>query len=208
MSNRSRNSRLNQALWIAAGVAVLTVVIVVLSWLTTGGDPAADAERAPTAPVTTTQVERSTFAPEEPRGARAEPPPSSPTPAVAVENLPAEGGEAPPPVPPTAAPSTAPAAAPLSVTPAPPPAPAAPPPAPPAAAAGGFGVQVGAFGSEASVLEMKSKLERLGYKVITRPKGSLTRVIAAGYPDRPAAEKALQKLRAQGLGTAQIVPLE
>jgi len=206
MAKRSRASRLNQALWIAAGVVVLTVVIVILSWLTAGGEPAPNPEQAPIAPVPTAQVERPTFQPEAPQGGRPEAPPAAPPSSVAVEDLPKTEGQTPPEVSPAQEPTTGGVTQAPVVTPAPPPTPSKP--SPPPVAASGFGVQVGAFGSEASVREMSAKLERLGYKVVTRPKGNLTRVIAAGYADRAAAEKALQKLRAQGLTTAQVVPLE
>lgn len=97
-----------------------------------------------------------------------------------------------------------------------PPPPAPPKPVPsaqsvPASAktsSGGFGVQVGAFGSEATAREMKSRLEKLGHRVALLPKGNLTRVVATGFSDRAAAQKALEKLRTQGAPQAQVVSLE
>jgi cell division protein FtsN len=196
--------RLRQALWIASGVAVLTAVVLFLSWISKG-DPAKDPELAPVAPVPTAQVDRPTFEPESPEGAvRPEPAPAEPAhepPAVQVEDLqpsPAPAVQAPPPQAEPPAPA------------APPPAPAAAaPPAPaPAPAAKGFGVQVGAFGSPQAASEMQAKLRRLGYTVTLLPKGSLTRVVVTGYADRPSAEAALAKIRGQGLPQAQVVPLD
>lgn len=85
------------------------------------------------------------------------------------------------------------------------------PPSPPPQATdtrGGFGVQVGAFGSADNARSVQKKMEALGYRVTLLPAGKATKVVASRYPDRPAAERALASLKAAGFYGAFVVPLE
>jgi DedD protein len=74
----------------------------------------------------------------------------------------------------------------------------------PAAAAGGEQViLIGAFANEGNVKQIKAKLGELGIRVYTEPldspQGKNTRVRAGPFPNREAAEKALEKMKRIGV---------
>ena len=73
----------------------------------------------------------------------------------------------------------------------------------PAAKSGEFLVLIGAFANEANVTIIKSKLGEMGIKVFSEPldtpQGRKTRVRAGPFPNREAAEKALEKMQRVGV---------
>jgi DedD protein len=77
----------------------------------------------------------------------------------------------------------------------------------PAAAAGQHVILIGAFSNEANVANLRKKLGEQGIKVYTEaldsPQGKKTRVRAGPFPNREAAEKALQKM--QRIGVSGVV---
>ncbi|MEI7612003.1 MAG: SPOR domain-containing protein [Betaproteobacteria bacterium] len=79
--------------------------------------------------------------------------------------------------------------------------------APPAAAAnsnGQFVILIGAFSNPANVKQLQGKIGELGVKVFTEPfdspEGKKTRVRAGPFPNREAADKALDKMKRIGVG--------
>lgn len=76
-------------------------------------------------------------------------------------------------------------------------------PAETAAKGGEHVVLIGAFANEANVKNIKSKLSELGIRVYTEPlnspQGRKTRVRAGPFPNREAAEKALEKMKRIGV---------
>lgn len=77
----------------------------------------------------------------------------------------------------------------------------------PAAKAGEYLVLIGAFSNEANVKSLKSKLSEQGIKTFSEPldtpQGKKTRVRAGPFPNREAAEKALEKM--QRIGVSGVV---
>ncbi len=77
----------------------------------------------------------------------------------------------------------------------------------PAAKSGEYLVLIGAFANEANVKILKSKLAEQGIKTFSEPldtpQGKKTRVRAGPFPNREAAEKALEKMR--GIGVSGVV---
>ncbi|WP_374682757.1 SPOR domain-containing protein [Accumulibacter sp.] len=95
--------------------------------------------------------------------------------------------------------------------PVPPPAPAVvkkpeppPPPPPPVASDGQYVILVGAFADPANVKKLVAKIDRAGVatytEILNSPAGKRTRVRAGPFPNREAAEKALDKLKKIGVG--------
>lgn len=78
---------------------------------------------------------------------------------------------------------------------------------PPAAKSGEFVVLIGAFANEANVKNLKSKLGEQNIKTYSEPldtpQGKKTRVRAGPFPNREAAEKALDKM--QRIGVSGVV---
>lgn len=77
-------------------------------------------------------------------------------------------------------------------------------PAPaPAAAGAPHLILIGAFTNEANVVSLRKKLGELGIKTYTEPldspQGKKTRVRAGPFPNRDAAEKALEKMKRIGV---------
>lgn len=74
----------------------------------------------------------------------------------------------------------------------------------PAAKGGEFLVLIGAFANEDNVRILKSKLGELGIRVYTEPldtpQGRKTRVRAGPFPNREAADKALERMKKIGVG--------
>lgn len=74
---------------------------------------------------------------------------------------------------------------------------------PPSAKGGEHVVLIGAFSSEGNVKIIRSKLGEMGIKVYTEPldspQGRKTRVRAGPFPNREAAEKALEKMKRIGV---------
>ncbi|MFN4325334.1 MAG: SPOR domain-containing protein [Azonexus sp.] len=77
----------------------------------------------------------------------------------------------------------------------------------PAAKSGEYLVLIGAFANEANVRILKTKLAEQGIKTFSEPldtpQGRKTRVRAGPFPNREAAEKALEKMR--GIGVSGVV---
>jgi DedD protein len=77
----------------------------------------------------------------------------------------------------------------------------------PAAKAGEYLVLIGAFSNEANVKTLKAKLSEQGIKTYSEPldtpQGKKTRVRAGPFPNRDAAEKALEKM--QRIGVSGVV---
>ncbi|EXI88018.1 MAG: cell division protein DedD [Candidatus Accumulibacter regalis] len=97
--------------------------------------------------------------------------------------------------------------------PVPPPAPAIvkkpeppppPPPPPPVSSDGQYVILVGAFADPANVKKLVAKIDRAGVatytEILNSPAGKRTRVRAGPFPNREAAEKALDKLKKIGVG--------
>ena len=224
---------LRQVLWVAAGVVLLSLVVVAASWLFSPR-PSGVAPRASAFKLPEQKVEKSTFQPEKPgatdSGERFKPEaglrPQSVAPSTGspkIDSTPllepakppraATQASAAPPKAEPVLPSKAPAPQPPAI--AKPQEPAAQPRSAPssaaplaAAARGFFGVQVGAFASSDNARSVKQKLEALGYKVALVSAGKATKVVVPGYSDRPAAERAQTSLKAAGYDGAFVVPLE
>lgn len=81
--------------------------------------------------------------------------------------------------------------------------PAAPDVKPPSSASGEFVILIGAFANPANVKQLQTKLGELGIKVYTEvlesPQGNKTRVRAGPFPNRDAADKALEKMKRIGV---------
>lgn len=81
--------------------------------------------------------------------------------------------------------------------------PAAPDVKPPSAASGEFVILIGAFANPANVKQLQTKLGELGIKVYTEvlesPQGNKIRVRAGPFPNRDAADKALEKMKRIGV---------
>jgi cell division septation protein DedD len=215
-------SRLRQVLWVGAGVALLSLLVVAGSWLFS---PRPDAGKPDGAPfqMPAQSVQRDSFRSEgssgqaqrftpEP-GARAVPsatsrPPASKTTVEPLDGEPSRAAstQAANTVPPPPTPAPPPVKAPAT-KPEPPKAPAtAPLPLP--TSRGAYGVQVGAFSSLPNTEAAKKKLESMGYTVALVRFGDATKVIARGFSDRASAEKALEAIRAGGYAGAFVLPLE
>lgn len=71
------------------------------------------------------------------------------------------------------------------------------------AGSGQFVILIGAFSNQANVKQLQSKLGELGMKVYTEsldsPEGKKTRVRAGPFPNRDAADKALDKMKRIGV---------
>ena len=70
-------------------------------------------------------------------------------------------------------------------------------------ASGQFVILIGAFSNQANVKQLQSKIGELGVKVYTEsldsPEGKKTRVRAGPFPNRDAADKALDKMKRIGV---------
>ena len=214
MSDDAGRPGLRQLLWIAAGVAVLTLLVVAASWLFSPRPSGSDAEvLRKTVALKEEQVKKDTFNPESPGGRSAPPPTPAPLPETQVQRPPVPSPETPPPAPPTPAPEGQPPAGPAAGSreePAPPPN-AGPVPQPAAASAparGGFGVQVGAFSERSKAKEVAARLESLHYQAVILNKDGKFKVVATGFADRPAAEAAQAALSKAGIRDPFIVALE
>ena len=62
-----------------------------------------------------------------------------------------------------------------------------------------FAILVGTFSDPANAKQLQTKIGELGIKVYTEPLGDKTRVRAGPFPNREAAEKALEKIKRIGL---------
>jgi DedD protein len=73
----------------------------------------------------------------------------------------------------------------------------------PVAAGGAHLILIGAFANEANVINLRKKLGEQGIKTFTEPldspQGKKTRVRAGPFPNREAAEKALEKMKRIGV---------
>lgn len=213
MSDDSGRPGLKQLSWIAAGVAVLTLLVVAASWLFSPRPSSGDAgvPRGP-AVLNEQQVQKETFSPETP-GGRPAAPVSAPAvlPETQAQRPVAPAAEVPQPVP--AAQPPAGTTAPKSENPAPKEAPVAPKAEPeskgsPSPTHGGFGVQVGAFTEQSKAKEVASRLESLHYTAAILNRDGKFKVVAKGFPDRASAEKAQEALAKAGIRDPFIVPLE
>jgi cell division septation protein DedD len=202
---------LRQLLWIAAGVAVLTLLVVAVSWLFSPRRlPADTAGGRNTSPLVEEQVQKETFAPESAsdmspkltEGHLQSPPGSD----AGVDGVP---------------PDEAPSAGPLESTPPSPPpgtdqgAPKFQEPYPtraassePKAATRGYAVQVGAFSEEAKAREVANRLKGMGYSASVLAKEGRYKVLAKGFADRSAAEIAQASLAKAGIKDPFIVSVE
>lgn len=76
-------------------------------------------------------------------------------------------------------------------------------PAPPVAASGEHVILIGAFSNAGNVKNLQKKLGELGIKTYTEalqsPQGNKTRLRAGPFPNRSAAEKALEKMKRIGV---------
>jgi len=80
--------------------------------------------------------------------------------------------------------------------------------APQEAAAGSFGVQVGAFSTSEKAHEVVRRLAGAGFKASIVKKGGLYKVAVPGFEDRADAEKGLAALKRAGFTSAFVVPTE
>ena len=201
---------LRQLLWIAAGVAVLTLLVVATSWLFSPRRvPGETAGERSASPLVEEQVQKETFAPES---------------ASARSSQVTEGNLQPPPEKGAGASNVpldeSPSARPLGDTPPPPP-PETHEPAPkilapsltpsssePQVPSRGYAVQVGAFSEEAKAREVAARLKGLGYSASVLSKEGRYKVLAKGFSDRSDAEKAQAALAKAGIKDPFIVPVE
>ncbi len=198
---------LRQLLWIAAGVAVLTLIVVAASWLFSPrpapGEPSFGRGQGV---LPEGNVERRTFSPEHPA-------PGSGRAPAAPAGLPEQPAAElqPPAAPPQAMPESLPEAQEEPKL-APPPEAAPPPPASPKTAAkasgAAFGLQAGAFAEEGKAREVGRRIDGLGYKTTILHRDGKYKVIATGFPTRAAAAKAQTALSKAGLKDSFIVPME
>ena len=219
MSNTNSGSpALRQLLWIAAGVAALTLLVVAASWLFSPRPvPGEAGEGRVAAPIKEDHIQRQTFAPETPAAGSGRSPatPAPPVPPDATSSDPAQepATSVEPAVeePMAAHPSTPPVTfRPETSGPAKRDAPAPKIEARPAtpASAGRFGVQVGAFGEMAKAKEIAARLESNHYKATILARDGKYKVLATGFLDRASAEKAQGALSKAGIKDPFIVPLE
>jgi DedD protein len=79
-----------------------------------------------------------------------------------------------------------------------------PPPPAPVASDGQFVIMVGAFADPENVKKLVASINRIGVanytEILNSPAGKRTRVRAGPFPNREAAEKALDKLKKIGVG--------
>jgi len=201
---------MRQLLWIAAGVAVLTLLVVALSWLFSPRPSPGDAmEERGASKLKEEQVQKETFVPEAPSNGSARM-----TEGQAQEPLERIPEKTESPVPQAPSMEDLPAAAP------PPPAgmpkPESKASAPSIAASAhseprpskGFAVQVGAFSEEAKAREVAGRLKGLGYTPSVLAKDGKYKVLAKGFSDRTAAEKAQAALTKAGIRAPFIVTVE
>jgi len=202
---------LRQLLWIAAGVAVLTLLVVAASWLFSPrhapGDTTGDRG---TSPLKEEQVRKDTFAPE--AASSGSSPMTESTVQKPTDRIPEQDD---------ASPDQAPSVSALPLMPQLP-LPANPKPALTAPALSetlpsssespalskGFAVQVGAFSDEAKAREVASRLKGLGYTASVLAKDGRYKVLAKGFADRSDAEKAQAALAKAGIRDPFIVPVE
>ena len=188
--------RMKQLLWIGAGVAVLTALVLAGSWLFSPRAPDRSAV-TPAAGLKEEEVQKQTFQPET----------AQPRPEVAPEPLPEPETVTPEQAPPSPGAQEA--------------AGGAPPEAPaekearsaqeeplPSSVSGAFGVQVGAFSSQANARDVIRRLQAAGFKSSVLEKGGKFKVVVGGFGDRASAEKTLAEMRRSGFASAFIVPLE
>lgn len=197
---------LRQLLWIAAGVAVLTLLVVAVSWLFSPRLVPGDAlEEHGSSTLKEEQVRKDTFTPE----TAASPSPLAVTEAQRPPERIPEQRSTPP------GPGSTVSASPTTTEPVPPadpkpsprlPAPSSPPPSAPASK--GFAVQVGAFAQEAKAREVASRLKGLGYAATVLAKDGKYKVLAKGFADRAGADKAQAALAKAGIRDPFIVPVE
>ena len=202
---------LRQLLWLAAGVAILTLLVVAASWLfSPRRAPDEPAANRAASPLKEEQVRKDTFAPEAASAGSsrmAESNVQKPS-----DRIPEQG---------YASREQAPSVSALSAAPQPLP-PANPKPAPktpgpsatpssssePHALSREFAVQVGAFSEEAKAREVASRLKGLGYSASVLAKDGRYKVLAKGFSDRAEAEKAQAALAKAGIRDPFIVPVE
>ena len=201
---------LRQLLWIAAGVAVLTLLVVALSWLFSPRPAPGDSMGGHgVAALKEEQVQKDTFVQETP---------SSGSPRMTEGQTEKPAGRVPEERPafPERAPLEVakPDAPPVSLakpepdSKAPAPSPQPPTISKPQTASKGFAVQVGAFSEEAKAREVANRLKGLGYASSIVAKGGRYKVLAKGFPDRNAAERAQAALAKAGIREPFIVPVE
>jgi DedD protein len=70
----------------------------------------------------------------------------------------------------------------------------------------GFAVQVGAFGDEAKLQQVRDKLAAAKITTYTEPSGNLTRLRVGPFPTREQAEKSATTVR-RTVPEAKVVPL-
>lgn len=187
-----------QILWIAAGVAGLTAVVLAGSWLfsprSTGGGPT-----APAGKLSEEQVQKQTFQPESPQAPRTQP--QAPTAKPAAPEAQAPSTATPTEVQPQGAVPSPNPALPEAATP-------TDEPSPPTKAPGLFAIQVGAFERQANAREIQHRLELKGFKATILSKGGKYKVLVPGYPDRASADKALAAMRREGISAGFVVAQE
>ncbi len=210
MSDDAGRPGLRQLLWIAAGVAALTLLVVAASWLFSPRPSPGDstARSGPTV-LKEEQVQKDTFSPESP-GGRPAPAPQAPLPETQVQRAPAPSAEVPAAAPASPAPSAPAPGEEKSTRPETPPPPKAEtaPKSAPAPAHGAYGVQVGAFTEQSKAKEIAARLESLHYQAAVLSKDGKFKVVAKGFPDRASAVKAQEALAKAGIKDPFVVPLE
>ena len=201
---------LRQLLWIAADVAVLTLLVVALSWLFSPRPAPGDAmEKRGTSALKEEQVQKDTFVPEAPSigssrmtESQIQRPPEripeerdAPVPETpSMEDLPIAA-----PPPPEGNPRPEPKASKPSIEPS-----THSEPRP----SKGFAVQVGAFSEEAKAREVAGRLKGLGYTPSVLAKDGKYKVLAQGFADRTAAATAQAALAKAGIRDPFIVTVE
>ena len=76
----------------------------------------------------------------------------------------------------------------------------------PIGAKGGWSIQLGSFASGANADKLARTLRGKGIRVYVSAQGGKHRVRAGPFPDRPAADRAAAKLKAQGQSVSIIAP--
>ena len=220
---------LREILWVAAGVVCLSFLVAAASWLFSprSSGPGGSAPGGPAIQEETVQQGRFQREVVSPGGAvpqvtSSQEGPAAPAQSQTAPSLPS-GVE-------KAAPSAAPAAESLPSTEAPPrpgqeehplpdsspPPQSAPSPAPgrgrqeatPPPKPSGFGVQVGAFSSQANARGTVGALRASGYTAQVLEREGRFKVVVTGYASRETAEEARRSLMQKGFPNAFVVPLE
>jgi len=199
----SKGPTLSNIAWIAAIVLVLTFLIVVVAWMSSGKLKVENPETPRNSEVAEKTAEPSVFIPEQgDRAPQKEAPAKEPP--VQISNLTPEASPAPVAEKPPLAAAVQQTQKEMEEPPAKEPA-RKEPETKPAEPSGSFALQLGAFSSAENARAFEKRLASKGYATTLRSKGSLTAVLITGIKSSEEAQKLKEKLARENI-KASIVP--